>query len=78
MTRPGLADGPIYLDYNATTPVDPRVVDAALPYLTHHFGQPLRQPHLRRKATRRDRRSTWPGRRPARRLRGWITFTGQL
>ena len=30
MTHPGLADGPIYLDYNATTPVDPRVVDAAL------------------------------------------------
>ena len=40
MTHPGLADGPIYLDYNATTPVDPRVVDAALPYLTHHFGNP--------------------------------------
>jgi cysteine desulfurase len=40
MTHPGLADGPIYLDYNATTPVDPRVVDAALPYLTRHFGNP--------------------------------------
>jgi cysteine desulfurase len=40
MIHPGLADGPIYLDYNATTPVDPRVVDAALPYLTHHFGNP--------------------------------------
>lgn len=40
MTHPGLADGPIYLDYNATTPVDPRVVDAALPYLTQHFGNP--------------------------------------
>lgn len=26
MSHPGLADGPIYLDYNATTPVDPRVV----------------------------------------------------
>lgn len=31
---------PIYLDYNATTPVDPRVVDACLPYLTEHFGNP--------------------------------------
>lgn len=40
MTHPGLADGPIYLDYNATTPVDPRVVEAALPYLAHHFGNP--------------------------------------
>jgi cysteine desulfurase len=40
MTHPGLADGPTYLDYNATTPIDPRVVEAALPYLTHHFGNP--------------------------------------
>jgi len=38
--HPGLTGGPIYLDYNATTPVDPRVADAALPYLTIHFGNP--------------------------------------
>lgn len=38
--HPGLAGGPIYLDYNATTPVDPRVADAALPYLTTYFGNP--------------------------------------
>lgn len=31
---------PIYLDYNATTPVDPRVRDAMLPYLGEHFGNP--------------------------------------
>jgi hypothetical protein len=38
--HPELTGRPIYLDYNATTPVDPRVVDAALPYLTTHFGNP--------------------------------------
>src|SRR5215469_9886669 len=37
-THPGLQDGPIYLDYNATTPVDPAVVEAMLPYLSLHFG----------------------------------------
>ncbi|MFN7132069.1 MAG: cysteine desulfurase family protein [Myxococcales bacterium] len=31
---------PIYLDYNATTPLLPEVVDAMLPYLTTHFGNP--------------------------------------
>jgi cysteine desulfurase len=30
----------IYLDYNATTPLDPGVVDAMLPYLREHFGNP--------------------------------------
>jgi cysteine desulfurase len=31
---------PIYLDYNATTPVDPAVREALLPYLEEHFGNP--------------------------------------
>lgn len=31
---------PIYLDYNATTPLDPLVVEAMLPYLREHFGNP--------------------------------------
>jgi cysteine desulfurase len=31
---------PIYLDYNATTPLDPAVIDALLPYLREHFGNP--------------------------------------
>ncbi|MBV2355667.1 cysteine desulfurase [Streptomyces sp. J2-1] len=33
-------DGPVYLDHNATTPVDPRVVDALLPFLAGGFGNP--------------------------------------
>src|SRR5438876_7819978 len=31
---------PIYLDYNATTPLDPAVVEAMLPDLREHFGNP--------------------------------------
>ena len=31
---------PVYLDYNATTPVDPSVAEAMLPYIYEHFGNP--------------------------------------
>jgi cysteine desulfurase len=31
---------PVYLDHNATTPLDPRVLEAMLPYLTVHHGNP--------------------------------------
>ena len=48
---------PIYMDYSATNPCDPRVVDAMIPWLREHFGNPLlasfgatRAPHWQRKA----------------------------
>jgi cysteine desulfurase len=37
---------PVYLDHHATTPVDPAVVGAMLPYLTEKFGNPSSRQHL--------------------------------
>ncbi len=37
---------PIYMDYSATTPVDPRVADLMIPYLREQFGNPASRSHM--------------------------------
>lgn len=37
---------PIYLDYSATTPVDPRVAEKMIPHLTEYFGNPASRSHV--------------------------------
>jgi cysteine desulfurase len=40
-----MPDVPIYMDHHATTPVDPRVVEAMLPFFTENFGNPASLTH---------------------------------
>ena len=41
-----LSGAPLYLDMQATTPLDPRVLDAMLPYQTEQYGNPHSRTHM--------------------------------
>ena len=65
---------PIYIDYAATNPVDQRVVDAMIPWLREHFGNPASRSHawgweaeaaVEKVLSTQGVFSTWPAMRPA-------------
>src|SRR3954462_5555276 len=45
MTEPLTPQRPVYMDYGATTPVDPRVAQTMMPYLFEKFGNPASRSH---------------------------------
>lgn len=68
--------GPIYLDHHATTPCDPRVLEAMLPFFSERFGNPASRQH---RAGRQAREATEAARRQVAALIGAaprdVTFT---
>lgn len=43
---PNIMNRPVYLDYNATTPMDPRVLEAIIPYFSEKFGNEASRTHV--------------------------------